>query len=58
MPYSAKDAKAKTKKADTPKKQRMFAHIANAALSHGDDEATAIRKASGTVKKAAKARKK
>lgn len=51
MPWSPKDAKSKTKKADTPKKQRQWADIADSALKSGKSEATAIKMASGVVAK-------
>lgn len=51
MPWSPSDATDKTKKADTPKKQRQWQHIANGALARGEDEATAIKMANGVLKK-------
>lgn len=54
MPYSAKDAKRHTKKADTPKKQRQWAHIFNSVMERTGSESAAFKAASGTVKKAGK----
>ncbi len=54
MPWSAKDAKGKTRKADTPKRQRQWAGVANSALSRGDSEASAIKQANAVVKRARK----
>lgn len=51
MPWTAKDATAKTKKADTPKKKRMWAEIADNLLKSGKSEGAAIRIANGVVKK-------
>jgi len=59
MPFTAKDAKSKTKKAVTPKAKRMFAHVANSAMERGEPEGKAIKMASGVVKKSvAKAKRK
>lgn len=49
MPWTPADAKKHDKDADTAKKKRQWAHIANASKKRGDDDATAIRKASGVV---------
>jgi hypothetical protein len=56
MPWTAEDAKEHTDKADTPKKQRAWARIANAVLRRcegrgGDDcEAQAVRAANAFIK--------
>ena len=50
MPWTAKDAKTKTKKAASPRKARQWEHVANALLAHGASEGSAIRQASGVVK--------
>lgn len=44
MPWTAKDAKGHSKKADTPKKQKDWARIANDALKRclADDESTEV----------------
>jgi len=51
MPWTPKDAKAKTRKANTPKKQRQWAHVADAVLAKTGDEGRAVREANGVVKK-------
>lgn len=51
MPWKSKDAMKHTKKADTPKEQKMWAKIANAALRSGKDEAAAIRIANAAIKR-------
>lgn len=50
MPWTAKDAIGKTKKATTPKKQRQWVEIANRLLAHGVSEGKAIRQANGVLK--------
>lgn len=49
MPWKPKDAKAKTKKASTPKKQAQWAAIANRLLAEGASEGSAIRQANGVI---------
>jgi hypothetical protein len=56
MPYGPQDARRHTKKADTPKKKRMFAHVANSALKRGASEGSAIRQANAVVKKTGRGR--
>jgi uncharacterized protein YdaT len=51
MPWDAKDAKRHTKAASSPKKQRQWSKVANAALKRGQDEGMAIRQANAVVKK-------
>lgn len=51
MPWTAKDAKKKTKKASTPKRQAQWAAIANRLLEAGASEGSAIRQANGVMKK-------
>jgi uncharacterized protein YdaT len=52
MPWTAKDARSHTKKADTPKKKHQWAKVANAALKeYGGDEGRAVRVANAAVKK-------
>lgn len=59
MPWQPKDAKTHTKKATTPRLQRMWRDIANSALKRHGDEGRAVREANGVVaKEAAKQRKK
>lgn len=54
MPWRASDAKSKTKKANTPKRQRQWKDVANAVLTKTGDEARAVRTANGVVKKTKK----
>ena len=54
MPYAPKDAKRHTKAADTPKKERQWAHVADSALKRGSSEESAIRQANAAVKKGRK----
>jgi uncharacterized protein YdaT len=49
MPWTAKDAEAKTKHANTPAKQRQWAHISNGILQRTGDEARAIREANAVM---------
>lgn len=50
MPWSPADGPARhTKKADTPKKKRQWADVANSALARGEDDASAIRMANAVV---------
>jgi hypothetical protein len=49
MPWTEKDAPAKTHYADTPEKRERWAREANGALARGDTDATAIRKANRAV---------
>jgi hypothetical protein len=51
MPWKASDAKKHTKKADTPKKQKQWADVADSALSRGASEGSAIRQANSVVAK-------
>jgi hypothetical protein len=46
MPWTAAEAKTKTKKADTPEKQKKWAKIANAALKQYGDTPEALPKLS------------
>ncbi len=49
MPWKAKDAKRKTRKADTPKKQEVWKQVANRMLGSTGDEGRAIREANAVV---------
>jgi uncharacterized protein YdaT len=51
MPWTADDASRHTKKADDPKRRRMWADIANSVLAETGDEGRAIREANATVAK-------
>ena len=56
MPWKPSDAKRHTKKANTPKKKRQFAHVANSVLERGGSEGSAIRQANAVVAGKAKHR--
>jgi len=49
MPWTADDAERHTKKADSAKRQRMWAEIANSVLTETGDEWRAIREANAAV---------
>jgi uncharacterized protein YdaT len=51
MPWSPKDASAKTGKVKSAKGKRQWAHIANAVLKKTGDEGRAIREANGVAKR-------
>jgi uncharacterized protein YdaT len=51
MPWNPDDAERHTKKADDPKRQRMWAEIANSVLAESRDEGRAIREANAAVAK-------
>ena len=51
MPWGSKDATRHTKKASSPKKQRQWSHVANAALARGQSEGAAVRQANAVVKR-------
>jgi len=51
MPWNSEDAERHTKKANDPKRQRMWAEIANSVLSDTGDEGRAIREANAAVAK-------
>jgi len=51
MPWKPSDAPAKTKKADTPKKKRMWADIATRLKAAGASDQSAIMQANGVLKK-------
>lgn len=50
MPWTAKDAKDKTKKASTPAKKKKWSKVANAILKKTGDEGMAIRIANSKIK--------
>jgi hypothetical protein len=52
MPWKPTDARAKTRKASTPRKQRQWANVANDVLDRTGDEGRAVRTANGVVAKA------
>lgn len=49
MPWKASDAKRFTRKANTAKKRRQFAHVSNSMLERGASEGAAIRAANAVV---------
>lgn len=49
MPWSASDASAKTRKANTPKKRRQWAHVADTVLAKTQNEGRAVREANAVV---------
>lgn len=51
MPWTAADASKKTRKANTPKKQRQWAHVADSVLARTGDEGQAVRTANGVIAK-------
>lgn len=51
MPWSPSDASSKTRKANTPKKQRQWSDVANSVLDRTGDDAQAIRTANGVIAK-------
>jgi hypothetical protein len=51
MPWDSSDAKSKTKKANTPKKQRQWADVSNSALARGMSDKEAIMEANAVVKR-------
>lgn len=51
MPWTPKDASRKTKKANSPKAKRQWAHVADKVLAKTGDEGRAIREANAVVKR-------
>ena len=51
MPWTARDATSKSKKARTPKAKRQWSDVADSALARGESEGTAIKEANGVIKK-------
>lgn len=54
MPWQPAESEAKTRKANTPKKQRQWRDVANGVLAKTGNDARAIRTANGVIKKGAK----
>jgi hypothetical protein len=52
MPWTPADAKAKTHKASSPKKQRQWSAVANNVLERTGDDGQAIRQANAVVARA------
>lgn len=50
MPWTPKDASAKTSKAKTSAQKRQWAHVANKELEETGDEGRAIRVANAVVR--------
>lgn len=50
MPWTAKDAAGKTKKAKSAKAKRQWKDVANSVLARTGDEGLAVREANGVVK--------
>jgi len=51
MPWQAKDSSRFTRKANTPKKKRQWATLADRLLASGKSEGDSIRIANGVIKK-------
>lgn len=51
MPWNKGDAKAKTKRANTPGKQKQWAAVANSVLAKTGSEARAIRTANAVIRR-------
>lgn len=51
MPWKPSERWRHSKKADTPKRSRQAAHVANAALERGATEESAIRQANAVVRR-------
>ena len=51
MPWTASDATRFTKKAKSPKRKRMWSHVADSMLERTGDEGAAIRAANSVAKK-------
>ncbi len=49
MPWKPSDARHKTKKASTPKKQALWAEVANQMLASSGNEGRAVREANAVV---------
>lgn len=51
MPWTAADASKKDKKANSPKKRKQWAAVANSVLDKTGDEGKAIKTANAVIKK-------
>jgi len=54
MPWTAKDAPSKTRKARSKSAKRQWAHVADSVLAKTGDEARAVRTANGVIKRRAR----
>jgi hypothetical protein len=54
MPWTAKNASSKTKKARTPKAKRVWASVADSVLAKTGNEGRAIREANAVIKRGKK----
>lgn len=54
MPWTARDASSKTKKAKSPKAKRQWAAVADSELARTGNEGRAIRAANAVVKRGKK----
>jgi hypothetical protein len=57
MPWTQKEAHSKTHKANTPRKSKVWAKVANQALGKTGDDARAIKEANAVVARIGKGRK-
>lgn len=51
MPWTAKDAKAKTRKASSPKAKRQWKNVANRVLAETGNDGRAVREANAVIKR-------
>lgn len=58
MPWKPGDAPAKTKKANSPTKKKVWANVANGALGRTGDEGSAIRQANAVTARIGTGKKK
>jgi hypothetical protein len=57
MPYTNKDVRHKTRKAKSSKDKRKWRHVYDSVIERGGSEASAIRQASGVVKRSKRVRR-
>ncbi len=51
MPWSPSDSRSKTHLADSTRRQKMWAEVANNALQRTGDDATAVQEANGVIRR-------
>ena len=51
MPWTPADAQRHDSKADTPKKQRQWADVANSVLKRTGSDAEAVKQANGVIRR-------